>query len=383
MSDIPMLHLTHAWLGRLNLFSVAFVFALLPFQPSTSLWGQDKTKSSVERVSLYFPEKQGEWERIDPAQVGWDKAKLDAALSFAGGQKSSGVVVLFRGRILAEQYWTVKKSLRYRAMRHGQDANGHALEDVASVQKSVAATLLAVALDRELVKLDDPVESYLGQGWSNASRDVESGITLRHLITMTTGLTDRLEFSAPAGSKWKYNTNAYSRIVNVMEAASDLDRNQITRKWLGPIGMSDSNWVVRRHARQDPKTNRYGFVTSARDLARFGLMILAKGKWNGETVVPDSQYFRDMLQPSQKLNPSYGYLWWLNGQSHAIRAGRGRRQGSLLPAAPRDLVAGLGALGRKVYVVPSQELVVTRLGDAPGVNFDEQFWRKLMAASPK
>ena len=129
--------------------------------------------------------------------------------------------------------------------------------------------------------------------------------------------------------------------------------------------------------------NRHGFVTSARDLGRFGLLILAEGKWNQTQVLKDSGYLSAMIHPSQKLNPSYGYLWWLNGQSQIIRAGRGRQRGSLLPAAPEDLVAGLGALGRKVYVVPSQHLVVTRLGDAPGAKFDEQFWKRLMAAAPK
>ena len=368
---------------RFMLIGYAIVISILVLSTAGPLTAQEKTKQSEKELKLYFPAEQDKWERVDPADVGWDKAKLDMALNFASENNSSGVVVLYRGRILAEEYWEPKKSLRYQSMVYGEDVKGHALEDVASVQKSVAAILLGVALDKNLVKLDDQVEKHLGQGWSNASRESESKITLRHLITMTTGLTDRLEFSAPAGTKWKYNTNAYSRIVNVMESASKLDRNELTRQWFGPIGMKDSRWTVRRFARDDPKTNRHGFVTSARDLGRFGLLILANGKWNGKTVVKDTDYLRAMTQPSQKLNPSYGYLWWLNGQSQILRAGRGLRSGSLLPDAPKDLVAGLGALGRKVYVVPSLHLVVTRLGDAPGAKFDEQFWKRLMAAAPK
>lgn len=348
-----------------------------------SLSAQENANQSDESTKLYFPGEQDNWEKVDPAQVGWDKQKLDAALKFASENKSSGVVILYQGRILAEGFWEPDKSFRYQAMMHGKGDAGHVLEDVASVQKSIAATLLGVALDKKLVKLDDPVDKHLGEGWSNVTREFESKITLRHLITMTTGLTDRLKYAAPAGAKWKYNTNAYSRIVNVMESASKLDRNQLTEQWLGPVGMTDSRWAVRRFAKDDPKTNRHGFVTSARDLARFGLLILAKGKWNETTVVKNSDYFRAMTKPSQKLNPSYGYLWWLNGQSQILRAGRGLRPGSLLPTAPKDLVAGLGALGRKVYVVPSQHLVVTRLGDAPGAKFDEQFWKRLMAAAPK
>jgi CubicO group peptidase (beta-lactamase class C family) len=131
---------------------------------------------------------------------------------------------------------------------------------------------------------------------------------------------------------------------------------------------------------------RYGFTTTARDLARFGLLILAKGKWNDETLLADQEYLQASLSPSQTLNPSHGFLWWLNGQESAARVGR-RAQGPLIPAAPRDLVAALGALGRKCYVVPSLELVVTRLGDSPeaagGPRFDNEFWRLLMEAAPK
>ena len=56
-------------------------------------------------------------------------------------------------------------------------------------------------------------------------------------------------------------------------------------------------------------------------------------------------------------------------------------EGGLVPSAPADLYAGYGALGRKVYIAPSRKLVVTRLGDAPGQRFDDEFWR-LRQATP-
>ena len=63
------------------------------------------------------------------------------------------------------------------------------------------------------------------------------------------------------------------------------------------------------------------------------------------------------------------------------------RDATRFASAPRDLVAALGAMGRKVYVVPSLELVVTRTGDVPDArgqeSFDEAFWKLLMRAAPK
>lgn len=333
---------------------------------------------------LYFPPTSGNWESVSASDSGWDEAKLNEALDYARKQNSSGVIVLLNGKILAENYWNVgRKSFRYESMLHGTDKKDIALEDVASVQKSISAVLVGVALDRHIVALDDPVAKYLGEGWSRAEKSQENKIKIRHLITMTTGLNDRLEFVSQPGKRWRYNTNAYSRIVNALEAAAEMDRNELTPQWLTiPIGMSDSKWVVRPFARKDPKTNRHGFATSVRDLARFGLLLLANGNWGDKTIIEDKRYLKNMLSPSQKLNPAYGYLWWLNGQP-VRRGGRAQRElKTMIKSAPEDLVAAQGALGRKVYVVPSMKLVVVRLGEAPEPSFNEVFWKKLMAATP-
>jgi hypothetical protein len=95
----------------------------------------------------------------------------------------------------------------------------------------------------------------------------------------------------------------------------------------------------------------------------------------------DQKYLKKSTRPSQRLNPAYGFLWWVNGQKFALRGTRNVR-GPLNAEAPQDLFAALGALGRKCYVVPSLDLVVTRLGDDPGQSFDQEFWKRLMKAAP-
>jgi hypothetical protein len=82
-------------------------------------------------------------------------------------------------------------------------------------------------------------------------------------------------------------------------------------------------------------------------------------------------------------NPAYGRLWWLNGSAETVRAGR-RLAGQLIPSAPADLVAALGALDRKLYVVPSEQLIVVRMGAAaPDKDFDQQLWLRLSKALAK
>ncbi len=334
---------------------------------------QESSDQGQVAATFFFPKSDSDWKRVTAAEVSWNEAALNDMLRYAGEQKSSALVVLWRGQIVVERYWDVAGSRKYQAKVYGKDDDGHALEDVASVQKSLAAILLGIALDKNLVKLDEPVTKYLKEGWSNASVAEESSVTLKHLISMSSGLTDQLKFQSKPERRWRYNTNAYSQIMNVLEAASGLDRNSLTEQWLSPLQMKNSTWKVRRFAKTDPKTNHHGWVTSARDLARLGLLVLANGDWEGQPVVKNKSYMRDMLESSQPLNPAYGYLWWLNGKSHAFRAGR-LREGPLNSNAPEDMVAGLGALGRKLYVVPNRQLVMVRLGDQPEVGFDAKLW---------
>jgi len=352
--------------------------------------GTSKKKSD----SLYFPPRGSNWERIEASEAGWDPTKLEEVLKFVGEQRSSGIVILYKGRILAERYWDIKpkptlltdRRNRYFYMVHGKDSAGHVIEDVASVQKSVVAMLTGIAQHKGFLKISDPVHKYLGEGWSKASPEAEANITIRHLLTMSSGLTDKLEYEAPAGRRWRYNTAAYSRTLRVVSAAAKMEPNKLTRKWLtGPIGMKDSRWVTRPFSQgREDASNTVGFATTVRNLARFGLLIMAEGTWDGKSVIKEQDYLRAALKPSQEMNPSYGYLWWLNGQKSALRGNGLRRiEGPLMPGSPKDMVAGLGALGRKVYVVPSQQLVITRLGNSPnGPSFDAELWKRLMAAAP-
>jgi CubicO group peptidase (beta-lactamase class C family) len=259
------------------------------------------------------------------------------------------------------------------------------IEDVASVQKSVVSVLLGIAQEKGLLRISDPVSKYLGNGWSKAPPDKESRITLRHLITMSSGLTEKLEYEAPPGTKWRYNTRAYALTREAIAAAAKMDSDRLTKQWLTErIGMADSGWRPRPRVGGREIANLLGFATTARDLARFGLLMLADGVWKGNVILRDREYLRESLSPSQQMNPSYGFLWWLNGHPRATPGG-GKSARWLIPDAPKDLVAAQGALGRKLYIVPGLGLVVTRLGDAPEIkgqeDFNNGFWKRIMAAA--
>ncbi|NNF75500.1 MAG: serine hydrolase, partial [Flavobacteriaceae bacterium] len=126
------------------------------------------------------------------------------------------------------------------------------------------------------------------------------------------------------------------------------------------------------------------YYSQARSMARFGLLILNEGLWEDVPLITDSTYFSDMVNSSQSMNPAYGYLWWLNGKnSFRLPGSTDVFPGELLPDAPDDLFAGLGFADQKLYVVPSLDLVVIRMGDAADSSefgpsgFDNSLWEKL------
>ncbi len=104
-------------------------------------------------------------------------------------------------------------------------------------------------------------------------------------------------------------------------------------------------------------------------MARFGLLMLNKGNWNGTQILTDTSYFNDLITPSQSLNNSYGYLWWLNGQSSFILPGsQVVFPGKLFPNAPDDAYAALGKDNQLLVVVPSRKFVFVRMGKSGSSN---------------
>lgn len=90
-----------------------------------------------------------------------------------------------------------------------------------------------------------------------------------------------------------------------------------------------------------------------------------------------------MVTPSQSLNESYGYLWWLNGQNTFMVPGlQFKFPGSYNPSAPDDMFAALGKNGQMLNIVPGQNLITVRMGNAPNagfvpVVFNDTIWQHL------
>lgn len=273
-------------------------------------------------------------------------AAMTNLLDYLRNQNSTGFLVVQDGKVLVEKNWPAPEGDRqFSNFVYGKTKQGALLEDVASQQKSFVAVLVAIAID---------------------------------VLTMSSGLNDKFGYEAPAGTVFYYNTPVYAMSKRIVAAAANQPLDAITRDWLTvPAGMSDTAWR-KRPAALASVGNDTGLVTTPRDIALFGLIVLNGGISNdGKRVVAEAN-LKALFAPSA-ANPAYGRLWWLNNSTYTMRALAGRKEGPLIAAAPADMVAAFGALDRRLYLVPSRKLVVVRTGAAAGdKEFDERLWVRLM-----
>lgn len=337
--------------------------------------GMGAGQATAER---YFPPRSGEaWETVAPADAGWDGARLAEVSTWAAEHNTDGLILLHRGRIMLEQY--------------ANQGGLHTTGDIASAQKSVTSLLAGIAQEQGALAIDQPASIYLGADWADAPAEKERLIAVRHLLTMSSGLDEQWRYVADAGTAWYYNNPAYHLSKRVVERATGATIQDYTTAHLSAaIGLQDTSWRPRPRMLLPDGVPMTGLLMSARDMARYGLLVLAGGAWDGAPVLGDTVYLRAATSTSQPLNLAYGYLWWLNGTATHMLPGPNPavRQGPLVSAAPPDMFAAMGADDNRIYVVPSLDLVVARQGRfaleraAARSPFDNELWSRLMPAAP-
>ncbi len=324
-----------------------------------------------KNTSMYFPPVNGsEWERTSLKDLGWDTNAVAPLLTYLNEKHTKSFMILVNGRIVIEKYF-----------------NGHTPTsdwEWNSAGKTLVTSTIGIAQQEGLLNIDDKVSKYLGKGWSSEPLEKENQITIRHLLTMTSGLNDKnrivakrnLTYMADAGTRWAYS-NVFELLMNIISKASHQSfESYYNDKIKNKIGM-DGYW-------------RDGLLftiyhSNTRSMARFGLLALNKGKWENNQVINES-FFQESISTSQNINPSYGFLWWLNGKSKYMVPGSQKvYNGSMIPNAPADMYAAMGARDERIYIVPDKNMVIVRMGDASNPlkpsfaisGFDTEFWSKL------
>lgn len=321
--------------------------------------------------SLYFPPTTGNtWQTMDPADLGWCDPNIQSLYTYLEETNSKAFIVLKDGKIVLEKYFgTFTKDSLWLWNSAG---------------KTLTAFTIGIAQQEGFLSIDDTTSTYLGAGWTSLTPAQEEKITIRHQLSMTTGLDESqfdcltpscLTYLAAPGTRWAYHNSPYTLLDGVIANATGQTLNAyVTQKIKNPIGM---NGLYVQFG------NNNVFVSNARSMARFGLLMLAEGNWNGTAILNDPPYFQAMTNSSQTINPSYGYLTWLNGKnSFMVPQSQFSFNGSVMPNAPDDVYAALGKNGQIINVSPSENLVFIRMGNDDGNSlvsnqYNDTIWQKI------
>lgn len=323
--------------------------------------------------TMYYPPViSNTWESTSITSLGWKQNAIQPLKDYLAQKNSKSFMILVNGRIVMEEYF-----------------NGHTATDTwpwNSAGKTLTTSITGIAQQEGLINTNSSVSTYLGAGWTSAPVAKENLITLRHLLTMTSGLNDatnlvtpaNLTYLADAGTRWSYH-NVFQKLMDVVASASGQSfENYFNAKLKNKIGMEGAwnNGIIFKI-----------YHSNTRSMARFGLLALNKGKWENEQVLNES-FFTESINSSQSINPSYGYLWWLNGKNNFMLPGsQNVFPGVLVPNAPADMYAAMGAEDQRIYVLPAKKMVVVRMGNASDPlnpsfalsGFDNELWQKINA----
>jgi len=322
-------------------------------------------KPSINSDSIAWP--YGD-KLSDSIPVNINKEKLQVAVNnvmnetTADGQTvySRAVLVIYDGNIIAEKYAT------------GFDKNTVMLGW--SMSKSLTSSMIGILVKENKLSVDSPAPV---ASWLNTKKQK---ITLKHLLQQTTGLdfteiytrpsnvtkmlfskgdmaayTESLSLKYEPGTVFNYssgNSNILSRIIRQVIGEKDyaaFPYNELFYK------INAYSFLIEPDASGTYIGSSYSYAT-ARDFARFGLLYYNNGIWNGEQILPVN-WVKKSIQPSDadKLN-RYGYQFWLNGYDQKDPTKR------WFPDVPADMFFADGYGGQDVYIIPSEKLVVVRLG---------------------
>ena len=314
-----------------------------------------------DNTALYFPPLSGDtWESVSPESLDWDTSKIADLYNFLDDGGTRAFLVLKNGKIVLEHY-AGKDILNL------GDFNNKSLWYWASAGKTLTSFLVGQAQEDGYLSIDDKTSKYLND-WTMLTQEQQDKITVRHQLTMSSGLDDSgnpdctdkscLTYKADAGTRWAYHNAPYTLLDSVIQRSTNGAFNTYFNNRLrDPIGM-DGNWSYIDY--------NHVYFSTPRAMARFGLLVLNKGMWDNQTILADTSYWYNMVNTSQSLNKSYGYLWWLNGkESHMLPGFQFEIKKPISENAPSDMISGLGKNGQFLNIVPSQNLIVIRMGENP------------------
>ena len=300
------------------------------------------------------------WEKVNkPEDLNYSSEKLAEAKEYCNGISTAAVVIVAGGRILDEWGEVERKFMTH------------------SVRKSFLSALYGIYVDKGIINPDLTMEE-MGIDDEPPLSEEERTATLRDCLKARSGIYHPAlyesagmkalkppRYSEHPGTHWYYNNWDFNAAGSIFEKYTGKKIfNALKEDIANPIRMEhfepEDGWYVTGEESIHPA---YPFRITARDMARFGLLMLRKGNWNGEQVIPE-----DWIEESTGYHSDatlyacdgYGYMWWV---------ARNHNKFPHLPGAniPEGSFSARGAGGHYILVIPEYDLVIVHR-----VNTDER-----------
>lgn len=301
-----------------------------------------------------------EWARATPAEAGLDEAKLNEARDYALTGEGSGCII--KGGKLVMTWGDFKK--RY---------------DLKSTSKSFGAAALGLAIADGKMKLTDKARQHHPTFGVPPDENAKTGwideITLWHLASQTAGFDKKggyVPLLFKPGTEWSYSDSGPNWLAECVTLAYRRDLNEVMfERIFTPLGILNTDLVWRKHAYRPEllegiKSREFGsgFSANVDAMARFGLMWLRGGEWNGKAILPRD--YVDQVRAAQPgvpglevRNPEhyghaakhYGLLWWNNADE-------------MIEGLPLDTYWTWGLFDSLIVIMPTLDMVVARAGQS-------------------
>tara|TARA_B100000700_G_scaffold172417_1_gene190441 strand:- start:646 stop:2127 length:1482 start_codon:yes stop_codon:yes gene_type:complete len=302
------------------------------------------TQGGLELRNIKF-----QWNIKDPEEVGIDPSEVEKLIEFITepSLNTQAAILIQNNNIISEYY-----------------ADGYNKDDLVtswSVAKSFSSTIIGIAVDEGYIKsVNDSLANYIPE-WVGKPQE---NISLKYLLGMRSGMDDHLgigvyfqydmvsysldrEISREPGIVFSYSNEDSMLLGRIIENATGIDFQEYAdTRLFNKLGIKETWWTDK-----EGNTLTYaGLDMTARDFAKFGLMIAQEGRWLDQQIVSES-WINEATKEFDNL-ASYGYQWWTSTISES---GLGNVRKDDYP-----FFSALGLDGQYIYIWPEKDLVLVR-----------------------
>ena len=244
-----------------------------------------------------------------PEEAGWSSEGIEQARNFADSIGSKAVMLVYNGAIVAK--WGYTKDIA----------------PIASIRKSLFSALMGIAVEKGTIDTSSTLAE-LGIDDKPPLTEKEKQARVIHLLTTSSGVYHKAAGESPGiqkpkrgstdpGEQWYYNNWDFNALATIYEQETNTRIFEAFEEQIAePIGMEDYNTGYTRYILQPDRSKHpaYSMWMSARDLARFGLLYLRKGRWNGQQIIP-AEWIEDSRRIHKEVPgdavAGYGLSWWI------------------------------------------------------------------------